>query len=173
MAVKEYKAKDFMEKYVFTVPPSITIHELIRAFVSHNVSAIPVVDEDDTLLGIVSEGDLLYKKVRPRIPQYIDILGGTLYYCGYGRYAKSFRKMLATEAAEIMTRDVRCVTPETEMSVITTLMVDEHLKVVPVVSENNRLVGLITRHDILTVLALTEKEELDAADEEDEEEEEK
>lgn len=68
--------------------------------------------------------------------------------------------MLATEAAEIMTRDVRCVTPETEMSVITSLMVDEHLKVVPVVSDKNKLVGLITRHDILTVLALTEKEEL-------------
>lgn len=68
MTAKEYKAKDFMEKYVFTVPPSITIHELIRAFVSHNIGAIPVVDEDDTLLGIVSEGDLLYKKVRPRIP---------------------------------------------------------------------------------------------------------
>ena len=59
-----------------------------------------------------------------------------------------------------MTRDVRCVTPETEMSVITTLMVDEHLKVVPVVDEQNKLVGLISRHDILTVLALTEADEL-------------
>ena len=97
MAEKIYHAKDFMEKYVFTVPPTITIHELIRAFVAHNVGAIPVVAEDNTLLGIVSEGDLLYKKVRPRIPQFIDILGGTLYYCGYGRYAKSFRKMLATD----------------------------------------------------------------------------
>lgn len=167
MAEKIYHAKDFMEKYVFTVPPTITIHELIRAFVAHNVGAIPVVAEDNTLLGIVSEGDLLYKKVRPRIPQFIDILGGTLYYCGYGRYAKSFRKMLATEAEQIMTRDVRCVTPETEMSVITTLMVDEHLKVVPVVDEQNKLVGLISRHDILTVLALTEADELKRDDQND------
>ncbi len=166
MAEKEYRAKDFMTKYVFSVPPNITIHELIRLFVSHNVGAIPVVDTDNTLLGIVSEGDLLYKKVRPYIPQYVDILGGTLYYCGYGRYEKSFRKLLATEASEIMTREVRCVTPETEMSVITTLMVDEHLKSVPVVSESNKLVGIITRHDILTVLALNEKSELEEADEE-------
>lgn len=166
MAEKEYRAKDFMTKYVFSVPPNITIHELIRLFVSHNVGTIPVVDTDNTLLGIVSEGDLLYKKVRPYIPQYVDILGGTLYYCGYGRYEKSFRKLLATEASEIMTREVRCVTPETEMSVITTLMVDEHLKSVPVVSESNKLVGIITRHDILTVLALNEKSELEEADEE-------
>lgn len=160
MAVKEYKAKDFMTKYVLTVPPDITIHELIRLFVSHNVSAIPVVGEDNALLGIVSEGDLLYKKVRPYIPQFIDVLGGTLYYCGYGRYEKSFRKLLATEAAEVMTKNVRCVTPETEMTAITTLMVDEHLKSVPVVDEKNILVGMVTRHDILTVLALNEREEL-------------
>ncbi len=168
MCAKEYQAKDFMEKYVFTVPPTITIHELIRAFVAHNVSAIPVVDTNGTLLGIVSEGDLLYKKVRPRIPQHINVLGGTLYYWGYGRYAKSFRKMLATEAEQIMTRDVICVTPDTEMSVITTLMVDKHLKVVPVVAENNKLVGLITRHDILVVLALKEKEELESLPDEEE-----
>lgn len=160
MAAKEYKAKDFMTKYVFTVPPDITIHELIRLFVSHNVSAIPVVGEDNKLLGIVSEGDLLYKKVRPYIPQFIDVLGGTLYYCGYGRYEKSFRKLLATQASEIMTKNVRCVTPETEMTAITTLMVDEHLKSVPVVDEKNILVGMVTRHDILTVLALNEREEL-------------
>ena len=160
MAVKEYKAKDFMTKYVFIVPPDITIHELIRLFVSHNVSAIPVVGEGNKLLGIVSEGDLLYKKVRPYIPQFIDVLGGTLYYCGYGRYEKSFRKLLATQASEIMTKNVRCVTPETDMTAITTLMVDEHLKSVPVVDEKNILVGMVTRHDILTVLALNEREEL-------------
>lgn len=164
MAVKEYKAKDFMTKYVLTVPPDITIHELIRLFVSHNVSAIPVVGEDNKLLGIVSEGDLLYKKVRPYIPQFIDVLGGTLYYCGYGRYEKSFRKLLATEASEIMTKNVRCVTPETDMTTITTLMVDEHLKSVPVVSEKNILVGMVTRHDILTVLALNEREELEESE---------
>lgn len=161
MADKEYKAKDFMEKYVFSVPPEITVHELIRLFVSHNVSAIPVVDGDDTLLGIVSEGDLLYKKVRPYIPQHIDVLGGTLYYCGYGRYEKSFKKMLATKASEIMTKETICVRPDTEMSVITTLMVDKHLKTVPVVNERNKLVGMITRHDILTVLALSENKEAD------------
>ena len=60
------------------------------------------------------------------------------------------------------------------MSVITTLMVDEHLKVVPVVDEQNKLVGLISRHDILTVLALTEADELkrDAQNGEDDDEEE-
>lgn len=159
VAEKEYTAKDFMEKYVFTVPPEITVHELIRLFVSHNVSAMPVVDEENHLVGIVSEGDLLYKKVRPHIPRHLDVLGGTIYYCGYGRYEKSFKKILATQAADLMTKKTRCVKPDTPMSSITSLMIDEHLKTVPVVDDDNRLVGMITRHDILTVLALNERYE--------------
>ena len=89
----------------------------------------------------------------------------------FGRYEKSFRKLLATTASEIMTRDVRCVTPDTDMDTITTLMVDEHLKTVPVVEKPKkdikvkgakvpvRLVGIITRHDILGAIAAIEAEE--------------
>ncbi len=165
------KAKDFMTKYVFTVSPDTTIQQLVGLFVTHAVSAIPVVGYDNELLGIVSEGDLLYKKVTPRIPQHIDVLGGSLYYCGFGRYEKSFRKMLAITANEIMTKDVRCVTPDTDMETITTLMVDEHLKTVPVVEKAHiavprdqqppaRLVGIITRHDILGAIAATQVKQI-------------
>ncbi|MGN0954522.1 CBS domain-containing protein [Dialister sp.] len=172
MPSKTLKVKDFMTKYVFTVSPDVTVHRLVGLFITHPVSAIPVVGDDNELLGIVSEGDLLYKKVTPKIPQYVDVLGGNLYYCGFGRYEKSFRKLLATTAAEIMTKDVRCVTPETDMETVTTLMVDEHLKTVPVVEKKKtgatdsgilppaRLVGIITRHDILGAIAATEAEEL-------------
>lgn len=155
---KVYRAKDFMTKYVFTVPPDVTVHELVKLFVAHPVSAIPVVGLDNELLGIVSEGDLLYKKVRPYIPQYVDVLGASIYYSGYGRYEKSFTKLLATKASEIMTKDVRCVTPDTDMDTITALMIDEHLKTIPVVEKPNRLVGIVTRHDILGVIAASEKD---------------
>lgn len=166
---KILKAKDFMVKYVFTVSPDTTIQELVGLFLTHPVSAIPVVGDDNELLGIISEGDLLYKKVQPQIPKYIDILGGNLYYLGFGRYEKSFRKMLAVCASEIMTKDVQCVTPDTDMDTITTLMIDEHLKTVPVVQKIKigdeshdfivKLVGIITRHDILGAIAATETEE--------------
>jgi CBS domain-containing protein len=169
--MKTLKAKDFMTKYVFTVSPDTTVQQLVRLFVSHAVSAIPVVGEDNELLGIVSEGDLLYKKVTPKIPAHVDVLGGSVYYCGFGHYEKSFRKLLAITAGEIMTKDVRCVTPETEMDNITSLMVDQHLKTVPVVQKAKlgaesadqeppaRLVGIITRHDILGAITAAHWEE--------------
>ena len=75
MGEKIIKAKDFMTKYVFSIPPDVTVHELVKLFVTHPVSAVPVVGDDNELLGIVSEGDLLYKKVKPKVPAYLDILG--------------------------------------------------------------------------------------------------
>ena len=159
MGEKIIKAKDFMTKYVFSIPPDVTVHELVKLFVTHPVSAVPVVGDDNELLGIVSEGDLLYKKVKPKVPAYLDILGANIYYCGFGRYERSFRKLLATQAADLMTKDVRCVTPETDMETIMNLMIDEHLKTVPAVEKPNRLVGIITRHDILGAIAATELEE--------------
>ena len=97
MGEKLIKAKDFMTKYVFSIPPDVTVHELVKLFVTHPVSAVPVVGDDNELLGIVSEGDLLYKKVKPKVPAYLDILGANIYYCGFGRYERSFRKLLATQ----------------------------------------------------------------------------
>ena len=145
MGEKIIKAKDFMTKYVFSIPPDVTVHELVKLFVTHPVSAVPVVGDD--------------KKVKPKVPAYLDILGANIYYCGFGRYERSFRKLLATQAADLMTKDVRCVTPETDMETIMNLMIDEHLKTVPVVERPNRLVGIITRHDILGAIAATELEE--------------
>lgn len=159
MEEKKIKAKDFMTKYVFSIPPDVTVQELVGLFATHPISAVPVTGDDNELLGIVSEGDLLYKKVKPRVPAYLDVLGANIYYCGFGRYEKSFRKLLATKAADLMTRDVRCVTPETDMETIMNLMIDEHLKTVPVVEKPNKLVGIITRHDILGTIAATELEE--------------
>ena len=80
MGIKQYLAKDFMSKDIISVSADINIHDLVKIFVEHPVSALPVVGEKNTLLGIISEGDLLYKKVRPYVPQYMDVLGAGVYY---------------------------------------------------------------------------------------------
>jgi CBS domain-containing protein len=155
------KAQDFMQKYVLSVPPSTQVRDLIFLFSKRTMTAIPVVGDDNNLLGIISEADLLYKKVRPNIPGYVDDMDDDLYRLGFGHYEKTITKLLDTKASDIMTRDVVCVTPDTKMDTITSLMIDDHLKTVPVVEkikkgnapEIHRLVGLISRHDILVAMA--------------------
>ena len=47
------------------------------------------------LLGIISEGDLLYKKVRPHVPHYVNVLGASIYYNGIGEYNAQFKKIVS------------------------------------------------------------------------------
>ena len=104
------------------------------------------------MLGIVSEGDLLYKKVRPHVPRYVNVLGASLYYSGYGQYEETFQKLLATRAEEIMTKEVEYVEPDADSNTVADMMVEDHLKNVPVVKDK-RLVGMISRADILELIA--------------------
>jgi len=158
MADFKVLAKDIMMKYVLTVSPDMTIQELISLFVTHPVGAVPVVGDDNELLGIISEGDLLYKKVNKRIPQFSNSAGGKVYYTGFGRYETSFRKLLDTKASEIMTKDVYTAAPDTPMDDIMSEMIDRHLKVVPVVRKKH-LVGMVTRHDLMSIMAAKKVQE--------------
>lgn len=101
MTAKVYKAKDFMSKYVLSVPADCTVQELIHLFVSHPIDAIPVTDGDNKLLGIVSEGDLLYKKVRPYVPQYVDVLGASLYLWMYWAPAFTIADMAVMKSLSV------------------------------------------------------------------------
>lgn len=146
------KLKEIMNKYPVTVSPDTTTYEVARLLVKHNVTAIPVVVDDGRLAGIITEGDLLYKKVRPHAPHYVNLLGASVYYGGMGEYNEQFRKLLATKVSELMTKDVIFGLAETDVEDMAAVMVEQHLKVVPVV-EGKRLIGTVGRHDIMRLIA--------------------
>lgn len=146
------KLLEIMNKYPITVTPDTTIREVADFFVKHNVSAIPVVDADNKLLGIISEGDLLYKKVRPHTPHYVNILGASIFYGGMSQYNENFKKLLASTVDGLMTRDVIFDKPDTEVEDLAAVMVEQHLKMVPIV-EGERVIGTVSRHDIMTLIA--------------------
>lgn len=147
-------ASEIMSHQVLTVKMDTTIDEVIQLFLQDNEiqDLIPVVDEEKKLMGVVTMGDILYKKMYPYGPQYIDVIGAGAYYTGYGRYMTSFKKQLNTYVSDIMTRHVRCVTPDTALENVMLLAVDGHIPNIPVIEKPNTLVGLITRRDILRAL---------------------
>ena len=65
------KSQDVMNKYPVTVGKDAPISDVADLLVKYNLTAVSVVDEENKLLGIISEGDLLYKKVRPHVPHYV------------------------------------------------------------------------------------------------------
>ena len=142
-----------MNKYPITVGKEEQLTEVAKLMVKHNLTAISVVDENNKLIGIISEGDLLYKKVRPHAPHYINILGANIYYGGIGEYDAQFKKLVATKVEEIMTTEVITAYADAEVEVTVGAMVEKHLKNLPVVDDAYHLVGMVSRHDIMKLIA--------------------
>ena len=148
-------AKDVMSRNVITVKADTSIREIAAMLVKEQISGMPVVDQEDNIIGIVSESDLMHKEMSPRIPDAVNILGAIIFYRGLREYQEAFRKMAATTAAEIMTEHVISVQEDEDISQVGQLMMDHHIKRVPVLA-GKKLVGIISRSDMVRML-LTEE----------------
>ncbi|MCH4178941.1 MAG: CBS domain-containing protein [Megasphaera sp.] len=147
----ERTAEQIMEKVFVTARPDTSVFDLVDMFVQNKIKAIPIVDNDEKLIGIITDADLLYKKIKPHVPHYVNLLGADIYCNGISEYDKGFKKLMACTAKEMMTKDVIFAAPNAGVEQIAGVMVAEHLKVIPVV-ENNRVIGIISRYHILDEL---------------------
>ena len=133
---------DVMTRTVRTASPDTSFKRLVRLVVSEMVGAIPVVDDDRRVVGIVSETDLLVKEGHafPLHPQH-DPFG--LFH----RNEK--RRSVARTAAEVMTAPAIVVTPNKPVTEAAQMMLRHSIKHLPVVNEQERLVGIVSRGDLL------------------------
>lgn len=144
--------RDIMERNVHCVKEDMSIKDVALLLSKTGVSGVPVVDDDERVIGMVTEADLLQKEKEPRLPSYIDILGSIIYIEGVKRYERELKKLVATNVGEIMTRDVRYVYEEDPSETVAEIMVEDNINRVPVVDKDKKLVGIISRHDMLKLL---------------------
>ena len=145
------KAKDIMTKAVITVNQQAAIAEIAKTLINNKVSGVPVVDDGNNLVGIVTEGDLLFKEMSPRLPESVNILGAIIFYSGVDRYAEDWKKIMAVQASEIMTEKVVTISENTEIEEISALMVKHGIKRIPVV-DGKKIVGIVSRADITKII---------------------
>lgn len=145
------KAADVMVSKVITVRPDVSVHDVARVLLANRISAVPVVGDDQELLGIVSEGDLL-RRVEAGTQR-----GGSWWVA---RQTASIRQVLAEDfvksrsqkVSDVMTRYVITAEPDTPLTEIVSLFETNHIKRVPIV-ENERVIGIVSRANILQILA--------------------
>ena len=83
-----------MEKNVITAQKDTSIFDLVDMFVENNITAIPIIKDDKEIIGIVTDADLLYKEVKPCVPQYVNLLGANIYYGNLKEYQQASRNSL-------------------------------------------------------------------------------
>lgn len=141
-----------METQVITVLPLTSIEDLAKVLIDNKISGVPVVDELDVLLGIVTEGDLLHKQTSPQAPVINTFLGGLAYTKEFEQYNSDLQKLSACTASEIMTTTLASVSEDTSVKEISAIMVNKEINRVPVVT-NGKLVGIVSRADVLKTLS--------------------
>lgn len=143
--------QDIMQTNVITISPDATIKEISKTLVQNNISGVFVVDANNKLLGVVSEGDLLHKETNPRPPGAFGLLGAIIYYRGVKQYESDFKKLIALQASEIMTSDIIKISPEEKIEEAASLMVNKQIKRLPVMMDGE-ILGIVTRQDIIKTL---------------------
>lgn len=139
--------RDVMEKVFVSVTPDTPIRDVFRLFIKHRLLAVPVVDENSHLIGLISSAVLMYRSSKPHIPR-LPFMGTKVYTNRICKYVKEFKNLLDQPCKKLMTKDVMIATPKADIEQVAAVMVIEHLKILPVV-DNHRVVGMITRACIL------------------------
>ncbi|MEA2016107.1 MAG: CBS domain-containing protein [Actinomycetota bacterium] len=141
----ELLAKDIMTKKVITVSKDATVGQLTRLLLKNRISGTPVINEKNDLVGIVCEKDVIVKMSSLPFPMSF----GFAFLDNYEIHTKSTREYLETKVEEIMSKKIKTVRKDMLLSKVVNIMINNNLNRVPVVDDNNRLSGIITRADIM------------------------
>lgn len=143
-------ALDVMTPEVVTIRADDTVAQCAATLLEHHISALPVVDAEARLVGIVSEGDLIR---RAEIGTDTDGRSWWLRLLTSRReMAQEYVKTHSKQVRDVMTREVVTVTPQTTLARVAALLEQRRIKRVPVV-DNGRLVGIVSRANLLQALA--------------------
>jgi len=143
------KARDVMVSQVVTVKASSTIREVAKTLLQRRISAVPVVDDKGTMVGIVSEGDLLRRaelKTDKKHSWWLRFLMGD------EAIAAEFAKSHARTVGDVMTRSVITAAPDTPVGDIAALLEKNAIKRVPIVKDG-KLVGIVSRANLIQAIA--------------------
>lgn len=139
---------------VVTVPVDAPFKEIAEALAGHRVGAVPVVDAEQRVVGVVSEGDLLAKEARLETAPEDGL--GLLFQ--HGEERREMHKAAATTALDLMTTPPVTIGAHQDVVEAARLMADEHVKRLFVTDSEGRLRGVVSRHDVLKVFTRADED---------------
>ncbi|MCB5178267.1 CBS domain-containing protein [Streptomyces antimicrobicus] len=153
--VKHRTVGEVMTGEVVRARPDTPFKELARLLASHRISGLPVVDDDDKVMGVVSRTDLTRRQA-----------GHGRTGSGRDRVLRALRRIAharptagpALTAGGLMTSPAVTVHPEQRVVDAARIMERRHIDRLPVVDEEDRLIGITTRRDLLRVFLRTDEE---------------
>jgi CBS domain-containing protein len=143
------KALDVMVRNVITVKADDQVAEAVKLLAEHDISALPVVDDGNNVVGIISEADLLRRQeigTEKHRPWWMEAVTPASTLAG------AFAKSHGGRVAEVMSTDVVSAAEDTPLGEIATMLERHRIKRVPVL-RGGKLVGIVSRSNLIQALA--------------------
>jgi CBS domain-containing protein len=141
--------RSVMTKRVIALKRNADFKEIAAVLRQYRVSACPVITDDGAVIGVVSEADLLFKLADPSLPSGLIRLRWKL-----GEESK----VTAVTAGQLMTAPAVTISPGVSVVEAARLMQDRRVKRLPVVDHRGKLIGIVSRADVLSVYARPDEE---------------
>lgn len=155
MLLREMPVRELMVTDVLTFTTDVTVQDGMRLLVERDVDAGPVIDEDEKVVGLFSTGDVIVEEARLHFPTIVNFLGVNVALPWHDKELDaSVAKALGEFVGDVMTTPVITVRADDTIEDAATLMHDNKVSRLPVVSTTDRLLGLISRGDIVRAIVL-------------------
>ena len=144
------QARDVMVSPAITVTKGATVRDVARILLEKRISAVPVVDDGGKVVGIVTEGDLIHRAeagTERHDSWWLRFLTED------ATFAVDYVKSHAMKVEDIMTSDVITASREMPLHEIAMLFEDRRIKRVPILNEDGNLVGIVSRANLIQVVA--------------------
>jgi CBS domain-containing protein len=149
---RELTALEIMPVGVPHVTPESSVADVLRVMVKHDVAGVAVI-ENDEIVGIITESDIVARQADVDAPVAVPFFDAIFMVDAGRQYEEEIRRALALNARMLMTSPVTSIRASANLEQIATVMVDHQVHPLPVVDENNRYMGIVSRRDLVRVIA--------------------
>ncbi len=145
--------REIMETDVPVVHPTDSVERVVQILKEHELPGIPVVNEGGRCLGIITEEDLILSGENDdlHLPHYFQLFGGFVFVERFSHFEDRLRKAVASTAADLMTEDPITIDPSATVEEAARVIARRKHNRLPVI-EHGRLVGVVTRLDVLEAM---------------------
>ncbi|AVH62648.1 phosphoribulokinase [Nostoc sp. 'Peltigera membranacea cyanobiont' 213] len=147
---------DVMSRDPIVVYAETPLKEAIQILAERHISGLPVVDDVGKLVGIISETDLMWQETGVTPPAYIMFLDSVIYLKNPATYERDLHKALGQTVGEVMSKNPIAISSDKTLKQAATIMHDRSIHRLPVIEGTDRVIGILTRGDIIRAMAASQ-----------------
>ena len=150
--MNDKRAKDIMTTDVIVANKNDIIANVANLLIKEQIGGLPVVDEENKVVGIISEKKIKKKESHVDSPRMLNFIQGIIFLDDMKKFEDEMRAIAAYKVEDLMSKDIITVNENDTFDYVANVMINKSINRVPVVDENNFLKGIICRYDIIKAM---------------------